>query len=441
MQTFFTPAQMTDPNIQDVNQILRTCVHCGFCNSTCPTYVLLGDELDSPRGRIYLIKDMFEHDKPASAKVTKHIDRCLSCLSCTTTCPSGVDYMHLIDQARVRIEKTYRRPFFECMMRTLIMQVLPNPTLLRGSLIVAWIVKPLRFAFPKQLKAMLGLTPRTLASPSPVDRPQVFPAIGEQKKRVALLNGCAQQVLRPSINEATISLLTRHGCEVIIADGVGCCGALVHHIGNEMAAQEQARVNILAWEDLVADNNEDAENEKIENRGGLDAIIVNASGCGTMMKDYGALFRDDYIFAERAGRIASLVCDISEFVMDLDLKPSTLTEDFSVTYQSACSMQHGQRISTQPQALLAQAGYSVREPKEAHLCCGSAGTYNILQPELAAQLRDRKAENIAATKPDLVATGNIGCLMQLEESVGVPILHTVELLDWATGGAKPQGLE
>jgi glycolate oxidase iron-sulfur subunit len=435
MQTFFTSAQMADPNIQDVNQILRTCVHCGFCNSTCPTYVLLGNELDSPRGRIYLIKDMFEHDKPASAKVTKHIDRCLSCLSCTTTCPSGVDYMHLIDRARVRIEKTRRRPFLEQMMRTFITHVLPSPTLFRWSLIVAWVMRPLRFAFPKRLKAMLGLTPSTLASPSPVDRPQVFPATGEKKKRVALLAGCAQQVLRPSINEATISLLTRHGCEVVIADGVGCCGALVHHMGNEVAAQQQARTNILAWESLVEENKDDSEIG-----GGLDAIIVNASGCGTMMKDYGALFRDDYIFAERAGRIASLVRDISEYVMDLDLKPSEIEETYAVTYQSACSMQHGQKITIQPQALLAQAGFTVREPKEAYLCCGSAGTYNILQPELASQLRDRKAGAISETSPDIVATGNIGCLMQLEGSIEAPILHTVELLDWATGGTKPAAI-
>ena len=435
MQTFFTSAQMADPNIQDVNQILRTCVHCGFCNSTCPTYVLLGDELDSPRGRIYLIKDMFEHDKPASAKVTKHIDRCLSCLSCTTTCPSGVDYMHLIDRARVRIEKTRRRPFLEQMMRTFITHVLPSPILFRWSLIVARVMRPLRFAFPKRLKAMLGLTPSTLASPSPVDRPQVFPAIGEKKKRVALLAGCAQQVLRPSINEATISLLTRHGCEVVIADGVGCCGALVHHMGNEVAAQQQARTNILAWESLVEENKDNSEIG-----GGLDAIIVNASGCGTMMKNYGALFRDDYIFAERAGRIASLVRDISEYVMDFDLKPSEIEETYAVTYQSACSMQHGQKITTQPQALLAQAGFTIREPKEAYLCCGSAGTYNILQPELASQLRDRKAGAISETSPDIVATGNIGCLMQLEGSIEAPILHTVELLDWATGGTKPAAI-
>ncbi len=435
---------MADPHIQDVNQILRTCVHCGFCNSTCPTYVLLGDELDSPRGRIYLIKDMLEHDKPASAKVTKHIDRCLSCLSCVTTCPSGVDYMHLIDEARARIEKTFSRPFFDRLLRAFIVRVLPNPKLFRWSLIVAWVMRPLRFVLPARCKAMLGLVPRSLASPSPMDRPQVFPAIGEKKKRVALLTGCAQQVLKPSINEATIRILTRHGCEVVVAEGVGCCGALVHHMGRESEAREQARVNILAWEQLVENTKDVTQKnaqEDTNKNSGLDAIIVNASGCGTMIKDYGTLFRDDYIFAERAARIASISRDISEYLIELDLKPTLIKESYAVAYQSACSMQHGQKITAAPKALLEQAGFTVREPQEAHLCCGSAGTYNILQPEISAQLRERKAGHISATNPDVVATGNIGCLMQLEESLDAPILHTVELLDWATGGPKPRELE
>lgn len=432
MRTFFTPAQMADPHIQDMNDILRTCVHCGFCNSTCPTYVLLGDELDSPRGRIYLIKDMLEHEKQASAKVAKHLDRCLSCLSCTTTCPSGVDYMHLIDQARVKVEKTYRRPFFERILRNVIARILPSPTLFRWSLLAAWVMRPLRFVLPARLKALLNLTPKTLAAPSPMDRPQTFAAEGERKKRVALLTGCAQQVLKPSINEATIRILTRHGCDVVIADKVGCCGALVHHMGKEEAAQEQARANILAWENLIEDDKDGI---------GLDAIIINASGCGTVVKDYGALFRDDYIFAERAGRIASMTYDVSEFLSELDLKPSSINGSINVTYQSACSMQHGQKITTQPQALLSQAGFTICEPKEAHLCCGSAGTYNILQPKIANQLRDRKADNIAATNPDIVATGNIGCMMQLENSLETPIMHTVELLDWATGGPKPAVLQ
>ncbi|MGA0392782.1 MAG: glycolate oxidase subunit GlcF [Rhodospirillales bacterium] len=433
MRTFFTPAQMADPHIQDMNRILRTCVHCGFCNSTCPTYVLLGDELDSPRGRIYLIKDMLEQEKPASAKVTTHLDRCLSCLSCTTTCPSGVDYMHLIDQARVRVEKTYRRPFFDRLVRGVMARILPNPALFRWSLLAAWIFRPLRFAFPARLKAMLNLTPSTLASPSPLDRPQTFSAEGEIVKRVALLTGCAQQVLAPSINEATVRLLTRHGCEVVIADGAGCCGALVHHMGHEETARKQARDNILAWERLMGDAPGD-------DRGKLDAIVVNASGCGTMLKDYGALFRDDYIFAERAQRIASLTCDVSELINELNLKPSEISEPVTVTYQSACSMQHGQKIVTIPQSLLIEAGFNVREPKEAHLCCGSAGTYNILQPKIADGLRERKATNLANTNPDVVATGNIGCMMQLEKSLDVPIVHTVELLDWATGGPRPDCL-
>ncbi|MEX2451263.1 MAG: glycolate oxidase subunit GlcF [Rhodospirillales bacterium] len=427
MQTFFTPAQMSDPRLHEMNRILRTCVHCGFCISTCPTYVLLGDELDSPRGRIYLIKDMLEHDKPATKKTVKHIDRCLSCLSCMTTCPSGVDYMHLIDDARVRIEKTYKRPLSDRLLRTFVAAVLPRPGLFRWSLIGAWMMRPFRLLFPSHMKAMLRLTPRRLAAPSPVDRPQVFPAIGKGVKRVALLNGCAQQVLGPDINEATIRLLTRHGCEVAVVAGVGCCGALEHHMGREDAARARARANIMAW-------------EKAAGADGFDAIVVNASGCGTMLKDYEALFRGDYIFAARAARIAGRTRDIAEIAADLGLAPAGHAESLTVAYHSACSMQHGQKITSQPVRLLEQAGFTVREPAEAHLCCGSAGTYNLLQPDIAFRLRDRKAGHLAQTNADIVATGNIGCMMQLERALDIPVVHTAELLDWATGGPKPRKL-
>ena len=428
MQTFFTPAQMADPHIKEVNRILRTCVHCGFCNSTCPTYVLLGDELDSPRGRIYLIKDMLEHDKSASAKTTLHIDRCLSCLSCMTTCPSGVDYMHLVDEARSRIEKTYKRPLFERMLRTFVATVLPNPTLFRWSLVAAKLARPFRIVLPARLKAMLSLAPRTLPPPSPLDRPQVFAAEGARCMRVALLTGCAQQVLKPTINEATIRLLTRHGCEVVVAEGVGCCGALVHHMGREDQAREQARANIIAWEQLAEDDD-------------LDAIIVNASGCGTMLKDYGALFRDDYIWAQRASQIAEITKDVSEIMMVLGLHKSVIQNQPVIAHHSACSMQHGQKLSKEPKQLLEHAGFEVREPIEAHLCCGSAGTYNLFQPAIASKLRAHKAANLTKTDSDMVATGNIGCMAQLEGALGVPVVHTVELLDWATGGPSPEGIE
>jgi len=427
MQTSFTLAQLADPDVAESEKILRTCVHCGFCTATCPTYVLLGDELDSPRGRIYLIKDMLENDKPATAKVVKHIDRCLSCLSCMTTCPSGVHYMHLVDHARRRIEETYRRPPFDRWLRSLLAAVLPRPGVFRLALLGARLAKPLAPVLPARLRGMVALAPRALPSPSAVDRPQVIRARGLRRKRVALLSGCVQQVIAPEINEATIRLLTRHGIEVVIADGAGCCGALTHHMGKEVPALAAARSAIAAW------------TSEIEGEG-LDAIVINASGCGTTVKDYGFMFREDPAWAGRAARISSLTRDITEFMAEIGLQTPVAATGLTVAYHSACSMQHGQKITVQPKALLTAAGFTVRDVPEGHLCCGSAGTYNLLQPALAGALRDRKLANIAATRPDAVATGNIGCIAQLAPAAPVPVLHTVELLDWATGGPLPRKL-
>ena len=423
MQTNFTLAQLADPDLQVAEKILRACVHCGFCTATCPTYVLLGDELDSPRGRIYLIKDMLENDRSATAKVAKHIDRCLSCLSCMTTCPSGVHYMHLVDQARIRIEKTWTRPFLDRVLRRALAAVVPYPGRFRLALIGAAIAKPFAALLPGRLGAMLKLAPNAPAPPAAVDAPQVFPAEGVRKLRVALLSGCAQQVLAPSINESTVRLLTRLGCEVVVARGAGCCGALVHHMGEERQALDQARANIDAW--LAA--------------GDLDAVVVNASGCGTTLKDYGHMLRTDPKWAEKAARVSALSKDVTEVLARLDL-PEGAPKDLTVAYHSACSLQHGQKIGAGPKALLLRAGFAVVEPGEAHLCCGSAGTYNMLQPELATALGKRKAGNIEATKADLVAAGNIGCLTQIAQHAHLPTVHTVELLDWATGGPKPAGL-
>jgi len=427
MQTTFTAAQLADPDIAEANTILRKCVHCGFCTATCPTFVLLGDELDSPRGRIYLIKDMLEHDKPATAKIAKHIDRCLSCLSCMTTCPSGVHYMHLVDQARARIEETYTRPWPERVLRALLARVLPSPTLFRLALIGAWLAKPLRALLPGRLKGLVALAPKAIPSPSAVDRPQAFKAQGPRRKRVALLTGCAQPVLAPGINEATVRLLTRHGCEVVVAKGAGCCGALVHHMGRVHESHAQAKANIRAWEAVRED-------------GGLDAIVINASGCGTTVKDYGFLFRGDPEWAAPAMRVSALARDVTELMAELGLKGRLGGAVPVVAYHSACSMQHGQQLKEPPKRLLADAGFTVREPLEAHLCCGSAGTYNLLQPALADRLRERKARHLANTGADVVATGNIGCLVQLAGALDKPIVHTVELLDWATGGPKPAAL-
>ena len=426
MQTTFSLAQLADPDVRESEKILRSCVHCGFCTATCPTYVLLGDELDSPRGRIYLIKDMLENAKPASPRVVTHIDRCLSCLSCMTTCPSGVHYMHLVDHARRYIEETYTRPWPDRLLRRMLAVVLPQPRLFRLALIGSRLGRPFRRLLPGRLAGMLALAPARLPSPSPVDRPQVFAAEGARRARVALLSGCAQQVLAPEINEATIRLLTRHGVEVVIADGAGCCGALVHHMGREAQALASARANIDAWERERAD-------------GGLDAVIINASGCGTTVKDYGFMLREDRRYAEKAARVAALAQDVTEFLHELGLKPPVRQSDLVIAYHAACSMQHGQRITTQPKDLLRAAGFTVKDIPEGHICCGSAGTYNLLQPELAARLRQRKLANIARVRPHVIATGNIGCMVQLADGVA-PVVHTVELLDWATGGPAPRAL-
>ena len=430
MQTQFSVTQLADPDIAEAEKILRACVHCGFCTATCPTYVLLGDELDSPRGRIYLIKDMLENDRPASAQVTTHIDRCLSCLSCMTTCPSGVHYMHLVDRARDHIEQTFARPLPERLLRRLLARVLPYPGLFRLALRGAGLARPMARLLPGRLRTLVTMAPRRVPSPSRVDRPQVFAAVGQQRARVALLSGCAQQVLAPAINEATVRLLTRHGVEVVVARGAGCCGALVHHLGQAATARQQAIANIAAWSRVL------------EATPDLDAVVINASGCGTMVKDYGFLLRGDADYADKAARIAALAKDVTEFVADLGLAPvaGSPHAGVRVTYQSACSMLHGQNIDALPQQLLHDAGFAVSVPSEAHLCCGSAGTYNILQPALAGQLRDRKLANLAATEPAVIASGNIGCMTQLATGASAPIVHTVELLDWATGGPVPVAL-
>jgi glycolate oxidase iron-sulfur subunit len=430
VRTDFTSEQLTDPDIAASEKVLRTCTHCGFCTATCPTYVLLGDELDSPRGRIYLIKDMLAGGQPITADTVKHVDRCLSCLSCMTTCPSGVHYMHLVDHARRWIEKNSRRPWGERALRRFLSTVLSRPLLFRLSLRCAAVAEPFSRFLPHRLEPLFALAPDSIPPASATDRPSVFSATGERRMRVALLPGCAQKALAPEINEATIRLLTRHGCEVVVARGSGCCGSLAHHLGQETVALGFARANIDAW-----------EHERLAS--GLDAIVINASGCGTTVKDYGFMLREDTAYAEKAARIAALARDVTEVVETLGLSPLAPPADtgkWRVAYHSACSMQHGQRLDAGPKALLAAAGFTPIDVPEGHLCCGSAGTYNLLQPEIATALRDRKLDNIASIRPDLVATGNIGCITQLAPGCGVPVVHTVELLDWATGGPPPKAL-
>jgi glycolate oxidase iron-sulfur subunit len=434
MKTEFSLAQLADPDIAEADKILRACVHCGFCTATCPTYVLLGDELDSPRGRIYLIKEMLEKDKPPTEEVVKHIDRCLSCLACMTTCPSGVHYMHLVDQARVRIERDYRRPLAERLLRTVLAFVLPRPGAFRASMILARLGRPLAALLPSpkasvsptllgRIKAMLALAPARLPPPGPAAG-SVFAAAGRRRGRVALLQGCAQQVLAPRINQAAINVLTRHGIEVVLVRDEQCCGALTHHLGHDGDALARARANITAWQ-------QEAERE------GLDAILVTTSGCGTVIKEYGYMLREDRDFAAPAAKISALTKDISEFLASIDLAPTRLRSEVTIAYHSACSLQHGQKITALPKELLSKNGFVVKDVPESHLCCGSAGTYNILQPDIASRLRDRKLANLATVKPDMIAAGNIGCMVQIAGGTSVPVVHTIELLDWATGGPRP----
>ena len=440
MQTNFSLAQLADAATADMETILRSCVHCGFCTATCPTYVMLGDELDSPRGRIYLVKDMLENARPASEKVAIHLDRCLSCLSCMTTCPSGVHYQHLVDHARAHVEATYERPLADRLMRRALGRVLTDRALFRAALAASALGRPfggLAARLPAvgaRLAAALSLAPGRLPARSKTEAPGLWPAreaqAGAPRRRVILMHGCAQPVLRPQINEAAIRLLNRLGVDVVIAKDEGCCGALVHHLGQEDRAHALARRMIDAWT---------AEIEA----GGVEAIVMTVSGCGATIKDYGWMFRHDPAYAEKAARVAALARDVSEYLAGFDLAAlpaADIGPRRAVTYHSACSLQHGQRIVDAPKALLRAAGFTVKDPAEPHLCCGSAGVYNILQPELAAALKARKQKNIARTAPDIVAAGNIGCLTQLRDGLDAPLLHTVELLDWATGGPTPEAL-
>jgi glycolate oxidase iron-sulfur subunit len=422
MQTNFTSAQLKNPEIQVANDILRSCVHCGMCTATCPTFVTLGDELDSPRGRIYLIKDMLENDRPAQEEEVLHIDRCLSCLSCMTTCPSGVDYMHLVDHARVHINDTYKRPLVDRLLREVLAKILPYPNRMRAALALANLGKPFASLLAgdaqvfKRLRAMLDLAPAKLPAAQNLGGTTHKP-VGAIKGRVALLAGCAQQAIAPSINTATIALLNQLGIEVVIPKTAGCCGALVHHMGRHEDALAAARQNIGAWADPA-----------------LDAIIVNTSGCGTVLKDYGFMFRNDPI-APQAAAISAKSQDITEYLLKI-YEPTRAAPGITVAYHAACSLQHGQKITAAPKTLLRKAGFTLVEPKDPHLCCGSAGTYNIMQPEIAATLRRRKLDTLKAKRPDIIAAGNIGCITQLAGD-GIPTIHTIELLNWMAGGVRP----
>jgi glycolate oxidase iron-sulfur subunit len=419
VQTAFTLEQLAQPEIAEADGILKTCVHYGFCTATCPTYVLFRDENDSPRGRIDLIRAMLEKGGTPAAKTVHHLDRCLSCLSCVTTCAVKVDYAHLIDIARAHIETNYRRPLGERLLRRMIAELLPYPWRFSVALRLARLASPLASVLPARLRNLIHL-----AAGWPVTgeilRPGISPAEGNRKMRVALLPSCAQQALDKNINAATIRLLRRHGCEVVVAAGVGCCGALPLHMGHQAQGKALARANIAAWSAQL--------------RNGLDAIVINASGCGTTVKDYAHL-----VGGEDARRISGLTRDVTELLAELGLSRGD-GEPYRVAYHDACSLQHGQRVTDQPRRLLARVGFNVLEVPERHFCCGSAGTYNLLQPDIAVALGQRKAAHIASVDPDIIAAGNLGCMVQVARFVKSPVVHTVELLDWATGGPMPKAL-
>ncbi|MFV0294061.1 MAG: glycolate oxidase subunit GlcF [Paracoccus sp. (in: a-proteobacteria)] len=428
MKTEFTAEQLANPGLAEANRILRSCVHCGFCTATCPTFLIRGDELDSPRGRIYLMKEMLETGRPADKRTVTHIDRCLGCLSCMSTCPSGVHYAHLLEIGKAHIEATYRRPWHDRILRWTLAKIVPYPRRFRLSLLGARVVRPMRRLVPdRRLRSMLDMAPSSLPSASRNDDAQVFRHLGDKRRgRVALMIGCAQRVLNTDINDATIRLLRRAGCDVVIPKGFGCCGALTLHMGRDLEGRATARAAIAS---LITADHEDP----------LDAIIINTSGCGTTIKDYGHLFADDPVAAD-ADRVAALARDITEFLDSFGL-PEIVPRKGRVAYHSACSLQHGQQIKMVPKDLLTQAGFTVVEPADPHLCCGSAGTYNLLQPELSEQLKHRKLATLDATEPEIIAAGNIGCMVQIGSGTDTPVVHTVELLDWATGGPKPSALE
>ena len=423
MKTNFTPEQLADPATAISEGAIRTCVHCGFCTATCPTYVLLGDERDSPRGRIWLIRDMLERGATPTPEVVTHIDRCLSCLACVTTCPSGVDYAHLIDHARAHVENRYRRPFADRALRWALANIIPHRARFAAMLRLGRVASPLAGILGKRVDGLLYLA----RSNKPLAVKLEASASAEQRKgRVIMQGGCAEPVLRPQYQAAATRLLNRAGYDVLRAPQEGCCGSLVHHLGRENEALGFVRRTIDAWWPLIEDGN-------------IDAIIATASGCGATIKDYGFLMRADQAYAAKATRISALTKDVTELLKPADIARS-MTREVRVAYHSACSLQHGQKIAVAPRTLLEAAGFRVSVPAEAHLCCGSAGTYNVLQPEIAGRLGDRKVEKLAALNPEVIATGNIGCAVQIGARTGIPVVHVVELLDWASGGPMPAAL-
>jgi glycolate oxidase iron-sulfur subunit len=398
---------------------VEACVHCGFCLPACPTYRELGEEMDSPRGRIFLMKSALEGELTVE-ETLPYIDRCLGCLGCVTACPSGVAYGELVSSYRGHTERRRKRPLIHRFRRTLIRETLPYPGRFRNAARLGKLTKPFDRLAPAGLRPMLDLVPASLPPPHPL--PEVYPAEGVRRARVALLAGCVQQALDPEINWATLRVLAKNGVEVVIPEAQGCCGALLMHQGEQDRAREQARKNLRAFPTHV------------------DAVITNAAGCGSGMHEYGLLFAG-MPEEEEARRLAERTVDVSVFLAQLGLvPPPPLTRPLKVAYHDACHLAHAQGVTAPPRQLLAAIpNLSLLEIPEGELCCGSAGTYNIEQPEIAARLGRRKAANILETGADAVAAGNIGCLVQIRSYLSrdggpLPLYHTLQLLDMAYSG-------
>lgn len=422
MRTNFSPDDLKRPEMQLVEASLRACVHCGLCNPVCPTQLLTGDELDGPRGRVQLIQNMLEQKGTPGADTVHHLDRCLGCLACKATCPSGVDYARLIDAARGHIEENFKRPWAERGFRKFLAAVLSRPGLARVMMGLARAGKPLMPILPRALRDMAARAPA--GSAQAALRPGVYPAEGLRKMRVALLRGCIQRAAAAEIDEATVRLLTRLGAEVVVAPASGCCGALSWHLGQRKAARKQGRRNLAAW-------------AREMDGAGLDAVIANATGCTTMLKDYAHVFEEDDGWSFRGRRVAAVVKDVTQIIAQLGLTEVRRDARPVVAWHPPCSMQHGLGLGGLGEQLLGQAGFDVVVPRDSHLCCGSAGAYSLLQPDLAGELKAQKAQAINETGAGIVASANFGCLDHLRGALSVPAVHIVELLDWATGGPKP----
>lgn len=426
MQTHFTPAQLQQPGNRAADAILRRCVHCGFCNATCPTYQVTGDELDGPRGRIYLIKGLLESDDAGSVKVMEHLDRCLSCLACMSTCPSGVDYMHLMDLARPRLASHPSRGMPDTLQRSLLARVLPRAAALRP------LFAPLRtllsrLPLPHRLAVLTALL-RSAPAGSTAPLADHYPATTSRRGAVALLAGCVQQALGQEINHATVRVVNRYGFDVDVLRDT-CCGAIAQHLGDATRARDQVARNVAAWAPRAA---------------GWRAILVNASGCGTMLKDYRHLgSANNEVSAADTARLAPLFQDVCEFLA-LQMPPAGTragSPAVTVVSHTPCSLRHGQRVIAAPRELLRRAGFNVVDAPDDGTCCGSAGTYNVLQPDMAETLGRNKAAALAHAGGHMVASGNLGCMMQMARFSTLPMVHTIQLLDWADGGPRPPALD